>query len=52
MIKKWNEVVKVIANKAIGAIATHDKVCLTTNKYPDTLPTNALKSKLKMMNAF
>jgi DNA mismatch repair ATPase MutS len=44
---------KVIANKAIGAIATHDiEVCLTTNEYPDTLPTNVLKSKLKMMNAF
>jgi len=29
---------KVIANKAIGAIATHDiEVCLTTNEYPDTL---------------
>jgi DNA mismatch repair ATPase MutS len=41
---------KVIANKAIGAIATHDiEVCLTTNEYR-ILPTNALKSKLKMMN--
>ena len=29
---------KVIAKKAIGAIATHDiEVCLTTNEYPDTL---------------
>ncbi|CAM3108658.1 MutS-related protein [Flavobacterium frigoris] len=29
---------KVIAHKAIGAIATHDiEVCLTTNEYPDTL---------------
>lgn len=29
---------KVIANKAIGAIATHDiEVCLTTNEYPETL---------------
>jgi DNA mismatch repair ATPase MutS len=28
---------KVIANKAIGAIATHDiEVCLTTNEYPDS----------------
>jgi DNA mismatch repair ATPase MutS len=38
---------KVIANKAIGAIATHDiEVCLTTNEYPILLPTNVLKSKL------
>jgi hypothetical protein len=29
---------KVIANKAIGAIATHDiEVCLTTKEYPDVL---------------
>ncbi|MFD1604493.1 DNA mismatch repair protein [Flavobacterium artemisiae] len=29
---------KVIAKKAIGAIATHDiEVCLTTNEYPDVL---------------
>ena len=29
---------KVIAKKAIGAIATHDiEVCLTTNDYPDSL---------------
>jgi len=29
---------KVIAKKAIGAIATHDiEVCLTTNDYPETL---------------
>lgn len=29
---------KIIAQKAIGAIATHDiEVCLTTNEYPDTL---------------
>ncbi|TRX24313.1 DNA mismatch repair protein [Flavobacterium franklandianum] len=29
---------KVIANKAIGAIATHDiEVCLTTNEFPDIL---------------
>jgi DNA mismatch repair ATPase MutS len=29
---------KVIAHKAIGAIATHDiEVCLTTNEYPDIL---------------
>lgn len=29
---------KVIAKKAIGAIATHDiEVCLTTNEYPNTL---------------
>ncbi|MCW2120616.1 MutS-related protein [Flavobacterium sp. 7A] len=29
---------KVIAQKAIGAIATHDiEVCLTTNDFPDTL---------------
>jgi DNA mismatch repair ATPase MutS len=29
---------KVIANKAIGAIATHDiEVCLTTNEYPSIL---------------
>ncbi|MEO7977704.1 DNA mismatch repair protein [Flavobacterium sp.] len=29
---------KVIAKKAIGAIATHDiEVCLTTNQYPDIL---------------
>jgi len=29
---------KVIAKKAIGAIATHDiEVCLTTNEYPDQL---------------
>jgi len=29
---------KVIAKKAIGAIATHDiEVCLTTNNYPETL---------------
>jgi DNA mismatch repair ATPase MutS len=42
---------KVIANKAIGAIATHDiEVCLTTNEYPDTLTNKCLKSKLKMMN--
>ena len=29
---------KIIAKKAIGAIATHDiEVCLTTNKYPEVL---------------
>ena len=29
---------KIIAKKAIGAIATHDiEVCLTTNDYPNTL---------------
>ncbi|WP_366182613.1 DNA mismatch repair protein [Flavobacterium ovatum] len=29
---------KVIAQKAVGAIATHDiEVCLTTNNFPDTL---------------
>ncbi|AWG21986.1 DNA mismatch repair protein [Flavobacterium faecale] len=29
---------KVIAQKAVGAIATHDiEVCLTTNEFPDTL---------------
>lgn len=29
---------KVIAKKALGAIATHDiEVCLTTNEYPETL---------------
>ncbi|KDN54161.1 MutS-related protein [Flavobacterium seoulense] len=39
---------KVIAKKAIGAIATHDiEVCLTTNEYPDTLINNCFEVEIK-----
>lgn len=39
---------KVIANKAIGAIATHDiEVCLTTNEYPESLVTKCFEVEIK-----
>jgi DNA mismatch repair ATPase MutS len=38
---------KVIANKAIGAIATHDIVCLTTNEYPDTLTNKCFEVEIE-----
>jgi DNA mismatch repair ATPase MutS len=39
---------KVIANKAIGAIATHDiEVCLTTNEYPDTLTNKCFEVEIE-----
>ena len=39
---------KVIAKKAIGAIATHDiEVCLTTNEYPDVLINNCFEVEIK-----
>jgi DNA mismatch repair ATPase MutS len=38
----------VIANKAIGAIATHDiEVCLTTNEYPDTLTNKCFEVEIE-----
>jgi DNA mismatch repair ATPase MutS len=39
---------KVIAKKAIGAIATHDiEVCLTTNEYPDVLTNQCFEVEIK-----
>ena len=39
---------KVIAKKAIGAIATHDiEVCLTTNDYPGVLTNNCFEVEIK-----
>lgn len=39
---------KVIAKKAIGAIATHDiEVCLTTNDYPGILSNNCFEVEIK-----
>lgn len=39
---------KVIARKAIGAIATHDiEVCLTTNEYPEILTNQCFEVEIK-----
>ncbi|RXM44572.1 DNA mismatch repair protein [Flavobacterium sp. YO64] len=39
---------KVIAKKAIGAIATHDiEVCLTTNEYPEILTNQCFEVEIK-----
>lgn len=39
---------KVIAKKAIGAIATHDiEVCLTTNDYPESLVNKCFEVEIK-----
>lgn len=39
---------KVIAKKAIGAIATHDiEVCLTTNEYPETLTNQCFEVEIQ-----
>ncbi|MBF4519405.1 DNA mismatch repair protein [Flavobacterium sp. ANB] len=39
---------KIIAKKAIGAIATHDiEVCLTTNDYPDILTNQCFEVEIK-----
>ncbi|MDR7370309.1 MutS-related protein [Flavobacterium aquidurense] len=39
---------KVIAKKAIGAIATHDiEVCLTTNQYPDILTNQCFEVEIQ-----
>lgn len=39
---------KIIAKKAVGAIATHDiEVCLTTNKYPDILTNQCFEVEIK-----
>ncbi|SHH66990.1 MutS-related protein [Flavobacterium defluvii] len=39
---------KVIAKKAIGAIATHDiEVCLTTNEYPDILTNQCFEVEIE-----
>lgn len=39
---------KVIAKKAIGAIATHDiEVCLTTNEYPEILTNKCFEVEIK-----
>ncbi|MGM8362431.1 MutS-related protein [Flavobacterium sp. ARAG 55.4] len=39
---------KVIAKKAIGAIATHDiEVCLTTNDYPEILSNNCFEVEIQ-----
>lgn len=39
---------KVIAQKAIGAIATHDiEVCLTTNAYPDILTNQCFEVEIR-----
>ncbi|WP_264550801.1 MutS-related protein [Flavobacterium sp. N2038] len=39
---------KVIAKKAIGAIATHDiEVCLTTNEYPEVLTNQCFEVEIK-----
>ncbi|SNR77357.1 DNA mismatch repair protein [Flavobacterium sp. ov086] len=39
---------KIIAKKAVGAIATHDiEVCLTTNEYPDVLTNQCFEVEIK-----
>ncbi|MCD0467302.1 DNA mismatch repair protein [Flavobacterium sp. ENC] len=39
---------KIIARKAIGAIATHDiEVCLTTNEYPETLTNQCFEVEIQ-----
>nr|WP_199000439.1 DNA mismatch repair protein [Flavobacterium sp. ASV13] len=39
---------KIIAKKAIGAIATHDiEVCLTTNEYPDILTNQCFEVEIQ-----
>jgi len=39
---------KIIAKKAIGAIATHDiEVCLTTNEYPDVLTNQCFEVEIQ-----
>jgi DNA mismatch repair ATPase MutS len=39
---------KIIAKKAIGAIATHDiEVCLTTNEYPNTLTNQCFEVEIQ-----
>lgn len=39
---------KIIAKKAIGAIATHDiEVCLTTNEYPETLANQCFEVEIQ-----
>lgn len=39
---------KVIAQRAVGAIATHDiEVCLTTNEFPDTLVNKCFEVDIK-----
>ena len=39
---------KIIAKKAIGAIATHDiEVCLTTNDYPETLTNQCFEVEIE-----
>lgn len=39
---------KIIAKKAIGAIATHDiEVCLTTNEYPNVLTNQCFEVEIK-----
>ncbi|MEY2868576.1 MAG: hypothetical protein RIR01_1036, partial [Bacteroidota bacterium] len=39
---------KVIAKKAIGAIATHDiEVCLTTDEFPEILTNNCFEVEIK-----
>ena len=39
---------KVIAKKALGAIATHDiEVCLTTNEYPETLVNKCFEVEIR-----
>jgi DNA mismatch repair ATPase MutS len=39
---------KVIARKAVGAIATHDiEVCLTTNDFPDTLTNKCFEVEIQ-----
>ncbi|MBP1222311.1 MutS-related protein [Flavobacterium sp. 1355] len=39
---------KIIAKKAIGAIATHDiEVCLTTNEYPEILTNQCFEVEIK-----
>lgn len=39
---------KIIARKAIGAIATHDiEVCLTTNDYPETLTNQCFEVEIQ-----
>jgi hypothetical protein len=39
---------KVIAKKAVGAIATHDiEVCLTTNEYPEILTNQCFEVEIK-----
>jgi hypothetical protein len=47
MIKKWNEVVKVIANKAIGAIATHDISVPDYKQVSDTLPNKCFEVEIE-----